>query len=1048
MLRNCPPEPDLLAFHLGTLADHEVDRVAEHLETCSACEAVVRLLETEVDPLLAALRRPHSAPSDTFGLASGRRPERPEADEAAPVGHELPGYEILGVLGRGGMGVVYLARQIGVNRLVALKRLRTTNPKEAARARVEAEALGRLQHPYIVQIHEVVEHEGRVYLALEYVEGGSLQARLTGKPQTSEAAAKLIELVARGVHHAHLNGIVHRDLKPANILLARGAQESELCATNHGARTTSYGLPKIADFGIAKWLADDSGHTEHGDVLGTATYMAPEQAAGNLDQIGPATDIYSVGVVLYELLTGRVPLQGITTLETLALVRGEEPVSPRRLQPQIPRDLETICLKCLEKEPSARYSSAAALADDLDRFSNHVPIHARPITFWERGWKWAKRRPAVAALSLALVLVAVAAVAAVTRQWRLAEEQAANEVVLRGTAERNERKIERLSANMMLDRAAALCEAGDIRRGLLWMVEALDASLHAGDSDLARVARLDLAGWMPFVVSDRAQCSPVAVTAAMFDPRGNVLLTGGPDGQARRWDALTGQPLGRSLEHAGPIRACSYSGDGKTILIGCDNGSGGGEARVWHAATEKPLCRALMHARPVIQVAFCGHDQTFITVTADETRLWSSDGRPIGQAMTHDPLYVDAAGRPRPMTASVSPDGALIATGGSDLMVRLWNAATAEPVGRPLEATHAVVALAFSPDSKVVLAGAADGGVRMWDAGTGERRGESLKMRGIVNAVAFSPDGQIAAAAGAVGEPHLQPSGEVQLCQVETGQNLGAALAHPRPVRALAFSPGGRLLLTGCDDGQARFFLTATASLLGQPLHHEGPVTAVGFSADGGTAVTAIATGDSPACARLWQTPREQPLGRPLVLPGELDNIAFAPDGALLAGTRDGSSRRWELNGDVARRVPERRAGPLAAPAPGGRGRANDSDAGPNSVDSPDGGYILEADTDQHARLHDAATGKAFGPPIGGKDVCCIAFSTDDTRLAAGSSDGRIALWNRWPPLNGDPERVRLTIELLTGMELIAHESARKLSQTELEDRRRRLDELGGPCVF
>lgn len=314
--------------------------------------------------------------------------------------------------------------------------------------------------------------------------GGSLQANLTGKPQQPQQAAELIELVARGVHHAHQNGIVHRDLKPANILLAHGAQASETQAANHGAGTTSYGLPKIADFGIAKWIAEDSGHTEHGDVLGTATYMAPEQAAGNLQQIGPATDIYSVGVVLYELLTGRVPLQGITTLETLALARGEEPVAPRKLQPHIPRDLETICLKCLEKEPSARYATAADLANDLRRFLNHEPIHARPVTFWERGLKWARRRPAVAALSLALLLVGVSGVAAVTWQWRQAEHLAAEEAVLRSRAEENERRIESLSASMMLDRAAMLCESGEVRRGLLWMVDALDSSRRADDQAL------------------------------------------------------------------------------------------------------------------------------------------------------------------------------------------------------------------------------------------------------------------------------------------------------------------------------------------------------------------------------------------------------------------------------------------------------------------------------------------------------------------------------------------------------------------------------------
>src|SRR5487761_233205 len=330
MKPDCPSEPDLLAFHLGTLADDVVDKVAEHLETCSRCEAVVPRLDTNVDPLLAVLRTRPPA-SARFDLSSqldirGGRHEVDEALPAWPMWPELPGYEILAVLGRGGMGIVYKARQASLNRLVALKCLRTDSEKEAARSRGEAEALGRLQHPYIVQMHEVVEHEGQVSLALEFVEGGSLSAKLTGQPQACDAAASLIELVARAVHHAHRNGIVHRDLKPPYVLLARGEQESDLRAANHGARTTVYGLPKIADFGIAKWLAADSGATEHGDVLGTASYMAPEQAAGKPNAIGPATDVYSLGVMLYEMLTGRVPLQGTTTLETLALVRSEDPL--------------------------------------------------------------------------------------------------------------------------------------------------------------------------------------------------------------------------------------------------------------------------------------------------------------------------------------------------------------------------------------------------------------------------------------------------------------------------------------------------------------------------------------------------------------------------------------------------------------------------------------------------------------------------------------------------------------------------------------------------
>ncbi|HVX10228.1 MAG TPA: protein kinase [Pirellulales bacterium] len=1049
MRPDCPSEPDLLAFHLGTLADSDVDRVAEHLEVCADCEAAVQRLDTaEVDPLVAALRKnPPTASIFDGQHARLRRGAREEPEDA--VLPSLPGYEILGVFGRGGMGIVYKARQVRLNRLIALKRLRTASEKEVARSRVEAEALGRLQHPLIVQIHEVIEHEGRVYLALEFVEGGSLQARLTGKPQPCEAAAKLIELVARGVHHAHVNGIVHRDLKPANILLARRAQEAEWRALDQAGRTAAYGLPKIGDFGIAKWLSDDSGQTERGDVLGTATYMAPEQAAGNSAKIGPATDVYSMGVILYEMLTGRVPLQGTSTLETLALVRNEEPVSPRRLQPHIPRDLETICLKCLEKDTSARYRTADDLADDLGRFLSHEPIRARPITFWEYGWKWARRRPAVASLSAALVLLGLVSFVAIGWQWRRAESQAAAEFASRIRAEENERKIERLSASMMLDRAAALCQTGDVDLGLLWMVEALDASLRAEDEQLARVARLDLAGWAPFLLRERARCSDGGgVTVAAFHPQGDVVVGAGLDGKARFWNVSNGAAAAEPLVHDGPVHTVAYRADGRIVATGASNAAGRGEARLWNVETGRPLWSPLLLEGPVSQIAFCDAGEKFITVSPEETRLWNvADGAPAGAPMKHEPMFFDQAGQLRPMTAAVSPDGRLIATGGSDLRVRLWNAATAEPVGEPLLATHSVMALAFSADSKMVLAGAIDGGVRMWEATTGRRRGESLKMRGLVYVVAFSPDGQLAAAAGAVGDPHLEPAGEVQLCQVETGQNLGPNLAHPRPVHALAFSPGGRLLVTGCEDGQARFFLTSTSEQVGKPLPHEGPLRAVAFNLAGTTVATAAGQGNR--AVRFWHAPPEYRFGRPFVLPGELVSVGF--DGpSLLAMMSGAPGRRWLLDEDASNRPFGFISPPTvtALPAVATDGQTDHPQAGREpQVDSPDRLFRIEIGNDRIARLHDAATGKAFGPPLGSEEICSVAFNSDGSRLAAGAFDGRVAVWESWPLLEGTAERVRLSIELLVGRELVAQEKVRDLDDVGVQFRRQRLEALGGTVI-
>jgi formylglycine-generating enzyme required for sulfatase activity len=338
----------------------------------------------------------------------------------------VPGYEILSELGRGGMGVVYKARQTSLNRRVALKVIRSgpqIDPEQLARFRTEAEAVARLQHPGIVQIFEVGEHGGVPYFSLELVEGGNLASRLDGTPLPLRAAAELVETLARAMHAAHARGIVHRDLKPANILLqnANCKMQNANLPGDHlpfAFCNFHFAIPKISDFGLAKVVSSEPGTpaapglTQTGAIVGTPSYMAPEQAAGKKD-VGPAADIWALGAILYECLTGRPPFKAATVWDTLAQVIAEEPVSPRRLQSQTPRDLETICLKCLRKPPGQRYPTGRDLADDLHRFLDGQPIRARPVGWGERTVKWMKRRPAQAALLgaalLGLVVLAGAA---------------------------------------------------------------------------------------------------------------------------------------------------------------------------------------------------------------------------------------------------------------------------------------------------------------------------------------------------------------------------------------------------------------------------------------------------------------------------------------------------------------------------------------------------------------------------------------------------------------------------------------------------------------
>lgn len=324
------------------------------------------------------------------GIATrdGSAPDR-EAASCPPLA--LPGYEILDRLGEGGMGVVYKANQVGAKRLVAVKLLkpaRLDSDSLQRRFRTEAEAVARLRHPGIVQIHEVGDYLGQPFFSLEFCPGGSLADQLRAAPLTPPAAAVLLERLAEALAHAHQAGILHRDLKPSNVLLGADGQ------------------PRIADFGLARKL-DEVGHTQTGELLGTPSYMAPEQADGLVQLIGPASDVYALGAILYECLTGRPPFRAATILATLELVRSQEPVAPRQLVPELPRDLETICLKCLAKDPQRRYLSAAQLGDDLRRFRAGEPIAARPTTHLERTLRWVKRRPAAAGLLLLSVLVGV-----------------------------------------------------------------------------------------------------------------------------------------------------------------------------------------------------------------------------------------------------------------------------------------------------------------------------------------------------------------------------------------------------------------------------------------------------------------------------------------------------------------------------------------------------------------------------------------------------------------------------------------------------------------
>jgi hypothetical protein len=412
----------------------------EHIDSCPACQQVLARL---VGSLPGSLDAISSLLGADLAAQAAVRPTQPPstpaiqapAEATMPVTEllsepiQVPGYEVLAEAGRGGMGVVYKARQLRTDRIVALKMLvagRHAGSKERTRFLHEAKAVAQLQHPNIVALYEAGQYGDLPYFTLEFVGGGNLANLLQGEPLPPQNAARLVEQLARGMQYAHERGIIHRDLKPGNILLAEGSggavsgewsSPTSPSTTHHSARTTHQ--PKITDFGLAKNIADSTALTTTGAVFGTPSYMAPEQARGAAQQISAAADVYALGAILYECLTGRPPFQGATSAATLLQVL-QEPVPPSRLQRALPHDLETICLKCLEKAPHQRYASARELAEDLHRFQAQEPIWARPAGRGERLIKWCRRHPAVSLLSAAVVLLTLVAGSLVTWQWRQA----------------------------------------------------------------------------------------------------------------------------------------------------------------------------------------------------------------------------------------------------------------------------------------------------------------------------------------------------------------------------------------------------------------------------------------------------------------------------------------------------------------------------------------------------------------------------------------------------------------------------------------------------
>ncbi|HVS39464.1 MAG TPA: serine/threonine-protein kinase, partial [Gemmataceae bacterium] len=648
-----------------------------------------------------------------------------------PVLPTVPGYEILDELGRGGMGVVYRARQLGFNRIVALKMVLSgahAGSEERERFRIEAEAVARLQHPNIVQVYEVGGHDGTPFFSMEFCPGGGLDRKLNATPLPPTDAARLVETLARGVQAAHEKGVVHRDLKPANVLLAES------------------GALKLTDFGLAKRM-DIEGRTQSGVVVGTPSYMAPEQAGGRSREIGPAVDVYALGAILYECLVGRPPFKGPTALDTLTQVLSDDPVPPRQLQSKTPRDLETICLKCLEKQPGRRYATAADLAADLGRWQRGEPVHAQPPSLAYVLGKQVRRyrTPLAVAAGVVLLLAAVVTTAFVLllgawatarknyetadqRRRDVEKKQAELQEALNAKQQTLDNLNQQLStlAASYADRSDIEYRAGRPRECVNWMLRAYEvAPVH----DPLRPAYLRLIASRGRRLSDMALWHDGPVHQAVFSPDGRTVLTASDDHTVHLWDSESGKELFR-FAHEGVVWAASFSPDGRTLLTASQDHT----ARFWDAATGKELHR-LQHDHQVWSASFSHDGRRILTASEDHTaRLWDADSGKELLRLNHDG---------RVLVASFSPDDRTIVTASvDDCAAHLWDAASGRELHRLENDTGWMRLASFSPDGrKVVTANEGEHAAWVWDAVSGTELYRLPHDDG-VTAASFSPDGR------------------------------------------------------------------------------------------------------------------------------------------------------------------------------------------------------------------------------------------------------------------------------------------------------------------
>jgi eukaryotic-like serine/threonine-protein kinase len=920
------------------------------------------------------------------------QPARPEASSPTRVRY-FGDYEIICELARGGMGVVFLARQISLNRRVALKMIRAgqvADESEVRRFYVEAEAAANLDHPGIVPIYEIGQHEGQHYFSMGFVEGQSLAEQVKAGLPTPRQAATLVQEVAEAVEYAHGRGFVHRDLKPGNILI------------------DAQGRAKVTDFGLAKRLNVDSRLTASGAVMGTPAYMPPEQAEGRSD-IGPLADVYSLGAVLYHLLTGGPPFQAASVMGVLRQVIGSEPVAPRQLDIAIPRDLETICTKCLEKSPVRRYASAAALGEDLRRYLAGKPIVARPVGPVAHLAKWARRSPLVAGL-LAAVLTALGSGIAVSTHYAIkaaaraldAENQA--EIArTEGLAARRHLYAARMN---LLQRAWDKAETGTALELL---------AMQRPD----RMGGLDLRGfewtyWRTRLPLNRLilRGHVQAVTSVAFSPDGMLLastdgqpIREGDPGVIKLWDAATGREVRSLTGHEGYVQRARFSPDGRRLA----SASSDGTVRIWDTSTGGTVHVLRGHQGTVYSVAFGPGGRSLASSGADGTiRIWDTDhGRQVTCLTGHD-------GKIRAL--AFRPDGLQLVSGGDDWTVRVWNVDGTSP-GIIFRHSASIMTVDYSSDGRRLAFGGYDGSVRVWDASTHREIHRLDNHKEAVRTVRFSPDGRRLASAGY--------DQFVRVWNAETGRELASLKVHISLfMSGVDFSPDGRRLATCNHDTTIRIWEFPEVP---EPLGfraHEGEVRGVTFHPGGQFAASASFDGT----IRIWEATTGKEVGVLRGHTGWVLGVSFSPDGELIASAgADHTVKLWQwASGNLIRTL-------------------NGHEQTVYSVAfSPDGRRIVSGSRDRTVKVWDASTGlEQFELRGHDKEVNVVALSPDGSLLASGGGDSVVVIWD----LAARSPRRRLTAHTGSMMGITFSPDGRRLATASWDTTVRLWDTTTWECV-